>query len=105
MPLLPAEMSIGQFFPPGSYDYSFTRFQERAHSELHTQVYQFAKAISEYLTITWLEKIGVGAAAEDFGPIYEELYLPRKVSLPPTPYILAEFLSTPSVQNCFRCGL
>jgi len=56
-------------------------------SELHAQVYAFAKGVSEYLLPRttayheiWLDKkLVAGEALKDFEPLYGEFYLPRKV--------------------------
>ncbi|KAI9511564.1 sulfite reductase subunit beta [Russula earlei] len=65
-------------------------------SELHAQVYAFAKRVSEHLLPRttayheiWLDKKLVGGdALKDFEPLYGEFYLPRKfkiaVAVPPT---------------------
>jgi sulfite reductase (NADPH) hemoprotein beta-component len=57
-------------------------------SELHNQVFQFAKEVSEHLIPRttayheiWLDKkLVAGDALKDFEPLYGEFYLPRKVS-------------------------
>ncbi len=56
-------------------------------SELHAQVYAFAKGVSEHLLPRttayheiWLDKkLVAGEALKDFEPLYGEFYLPRKV--------------------------
>lgn len=56
-------------------------------SELHAQVYAFAKSVSEHLLPRttayheiWLDKkLVAGEALKDFEPLYGEFYLPRKV--------------------------
>ena len=58
-------------------------------SELHAQVYAFAKGVSEHLLPRttayheiWLDKkLVAGEALKDFEPLYGEFYLPRKVCL------------------------
>jgi Nitrite and sulphite reductase 4Fe-4S domain len=58
-------------------------------SELHAQVYAFAKSVSEHLLPRttayheiWLDKkLVAGEALKDFEPLYGEFYLPRKVCL------------------------
>ncbi|KAF8479748.1 sulfite reductase subunit beta [Russula ochroleuca] len=64
-------------------------------SELHAQVYAFAKRVSEHLLPRtsayheiWLDKkLVAGEALKDFEPLYGEFYLPRKfkvaVAVPP----------------------
>ncbi|KAI5121494.1 hypothetical protein M0805_006531 [Coniferiporia weirii] len=65
-------------------------------SQLHAEVYEFAKDVSERLLPRtsayheiWLDKkLVAGAAVHDFEPLYGEFYLPRKfkiaVAVPPT---------------------
>ncbi|KAH9072151.1 sulfite reductase subunit beta [Lactarius deliciosus] len=65
-------------------------------SNLHAQVYAFAKGVSEHLLPRttayheiWLDKkLVAGEALKDFEPLYGEFYLPRKfkiaVAVPPT---------------------
>ncbi|KZT09927.1 sulfite reductase subunit beta [Laetiporus sulphureus 93-53] len=65
-------------------------------SKLHTQVYEFAKSVSERLLPRttayheiWLDKkLVAGDAVHDIEPLYGEFYLPRKfkvaVAVPPT---------------------
>jgi sulfite reductase (NADPH) hemoprotein beta-component len=56
-------------------------------SKLHSQVYDYAKSVSEHLLPRttayheiWLDKKMVaGEAVKDFEPLYGEFYLPRKV--------------------------
>jgi sulfite reductase (NADPH) hemoprotein beta-component len=56
-------------------------------SELHAQVFAFAKGVSEHLLPRttayheiWLDKkLVAGEALKDFEPLYGEFYLPRKV--------------------------
>ena len=58
-------------------------------SQLHEQVYKFAKELSEHLIPRttayheiWLDKkLVAGEALKDFEPLYGEFYLPRKVCL------------------------
>ena len=64
-------------------------------SNLHAQVYAFAKGVSEHLLPRtsayheiWLDKkLVAGEALKDFEPLYGEFYLPRKVPLPLIVYI------------------
>ena len=64
-------------------------------SNLHAQVYAFAKGVSEHLLPRtsayheiWLDKkLVAGEALKDFEPLYGEFYLPRKVPLPFIVYI------------------
>ncbi|KAJ7090184.1 hypothetical protein B0H15DRAFT_837428 [Mycena belliarum] len=65
-------------------------------SELHQQVYEFSKSVSEHLIPRttayheiWLDKkLVAGEALKDFEPLYGEFYLPRKfkiaVAVPPS---------------------
>ena len=56
-------------------------------SNLHAQVYEFAKEVSYHLIPRttayheiWLDKkLVAGDAVQDFEPLYGEFYLPRKV--------------------------
>ena len=56
-------------------------------SKLHTQVYAFAKGISDHLLPStnayheiWLDKkLVAGEALKDIEPLYGQSYLPRKV--------------------------
>jgi sulfite reductase (NADPH) hemoprotein beta-component len=56
-------------------------------SELHNQVYAFAKGVSDHLLPRttayheiWLDKkLVAGEALKDFEPLYGVFYLPRKV--------------------------
>lgn len=57
-------------------------------SELHSQVHQFAKGLSQHLlphtsaySEIWLDKkLVAGDAVKDVEPLYGPYYLPRKVS-------------------------
>jgi sulfite reductase beta subunit-like hemoprotein len=80
-------------------------------SELHAQVFAFAKGVSEHLLPRttayheiWLDKkLVAGEALKDFEPLYGEFYLPRKVCL--TMIFLDKNLPDHrfSVQSC-RCS-
>lgn len=56
-------------------------------SKVHTQAFQFAKAVSDHLLPRttayheiWLDKkLVAGEAVKDVEPLYGEFYLPRKV--------------------------
>lgn len=69
-------------------------------SELHAQVFAFAKGASDHLLPRttayheiWLDKkLVAGEALKDFEPLYGTFYLPRKVC--PKVFLLDEYLIT-----------
>jgi sulfite reductase (NADPH) hemoprotein beta-component len=64
-------------------------------SNLHAQVFEFSKVVSEHLLPrttayheVWLDKkLVAGEALKDFEPLYGEFYLPRKVGYTSFPLI------------------